>query len=258
MLTISPTQSDIQTALRTFLLAVLPSGTEVFIAEGNRVPEPQGSNFVVITPLRMPRLMTNVDSDADVRFEASITGAVMTVSNVDTGTLSAGATVFGPGVAAGTTITSQTGGTPGGPGTYAVAPSQTVAAGIFSAGAEMLLQDAEAVFQLDFHSADLTSGDMAQIVSTTLRDEFGVDFFAALPAPQNLVAPLYADDPAQRPFVNDQDQYEYRWVVDCHLEVAQTVSVPQEYADAVDVTLVDVDTIVPVVTQTDSQPLGMP
>lgn len=246
MATISPTQSDIAAALRSFLLSVVPAGVEVILAQANRVPEPASPNFIVMTPLRMPRLSTNVDSDEDVRFNGSISGATMTVTAVTIGAISAANTpMFGPGVASGTVITAQTGGTPGGAGTYTVAPSQTVAPAVFSAGSEMLLQDAEAVFQLDFHSADTTSGDIAQIVSTTLRDGFGVDFFAALPSPQNFVTPLYADDPAQRPFTNDQSQYEYRWVVDCHLEVAQTVSVPQEYADTIIPALVDVDATFP-------------
>ena len=54
-LTVSPSQADIQTALRAFLLAVLPDGTEVFEGLDNRVPESSAPNFVTMTVLRRPR-----------------------------------------------------------------------------------------------------------------------------------------------------------------------------------------------------------
>jgi hypothetical protein len=82
-------------------------------------------------------------------------------------------------------------------------------------------------------------------VSTSIRDEFGVDFFANLPAPLNGVVPFYADDPAQRGWVNDQNAWEWRWSLDAKFQVNQTVSVLQEYADAADVILKDVSAIYP-------------
>ena len=52
-------------ALRSFLLAVLPPGTEVVLAQDNRVPMPEGPNFVTMTELMRPRLSTNVVSYYD-------------------------------------------------------------------------------------------------------------------------------------------------------------------------------------------------
>ena len=70
-----------------------------------------------------------------------------------------------------------------------------------------------------------------------------VDFFSAANAS---VAPFFADDPRQMPYVNDQNQVEMRWVVEAHLQANQTVSgVPQEFASAATVTIVDVDAAYP-------------
>lgn len=42
-------EDDIFTALRGFLLAVLPAGTEVLQTQQNRVPQPRGPNYVMMT-----------------------------------------------------------------------------------------------------------------------------------------------------------------------------------------------------------------
>lgn len=48
------------TALRTFLLGILPAGTEVVQGQANRVPMPQGGNFVVMTPMRIEQMAQTV------------------------------------------------------------------------------------------------------------------------------------------------------------------------------------------------------
>jgi hypothetical protein len=246
---VSPTESAILTALRSFLLAVLPSGTEVVQGQPNRAAEVQGTEFVVMSPPAFVRLETNVDSDADVRFVGSISGTVMTVTQAGGvpdsstfGAIAVGAAVFGVGVSDNTVV--GVGGTgTGGIGTYNVAPAQTVASEVLSSGAKSATQNAEVVVQLDFHSASGAGADMAQTASTLLRDEYGVRLFAdQIPA---IAVPLYADDPAQRPFFNEQQQVEWRWVLDAHLQVNQTVSVPQQYADQIQVTVIDVDAAYP-------------
>lgn len=320
MTTISPTQSNVQAALRAFLLAVLPAiGTDgnpvsVIAAVANRVPEPQGTDFALMTVLRDDRLSTNVDSLADARFtgsiapaSASFTGSiapgpgpgpgVLTVSAVTSGVIVAGAPVAGPGVSAGTIVGAQLSGSTGGIGTYAVAPTQTapsaaltsaygvmtvsavqigqvnagatiygvgVAAGTavaslgtgaggvgtynvvpsqaissstLSAGQKTMVEEAEFVVQVDFHSGANVAADMAKIAEMMLRDDFGVDFFAALAPPLNGVVPLYADGPRYIPFINESNQYEHRWVLDVHLQVNQAATVGQQYADAVAVGL---------------------
>src|ERR1700677_4459578 len=128
-LSVTPTQSNVLAALRAFLLNVLPAtaadGTPVSViaAQANRVAEPAGTSFVVMTPIRFDRLATNLDTSADVKFSASIAGNTMAVSAVQLGTIGIGATVWGTGVQAGTNITALAGGT-GGVGNYTIAPSQ--------------------------------------------------------------------------------------------------------------------------------------
>lgn len=61
-LVVTPNEDYVITALRAFLLEVIPAGIEVIQAQANRVPEPAGENFVLMTPLRRTRLATNTDT----------------------------------------------------------------------------------------------------------------------------------------------------------------------------------------------------
>jgi hypothetical protein len=223
----------------------MATGVTVVEGQQNRVPEPANPYFVVATPIPTTRLATNQDSQQDVKFTGSLAAGVLTVSAVAFGTIQPGTTLFGVGVTAGTAIYRQLTGTTGGSGTYSVSGSQTLSSQTMSAGAMALMQESESHWQLDYHSADNQAGDFAQIVSTTLRDPFGTTFFAALPAPLNQVLPLLADDPHQVPYISDSNQWEFRWSADCRLQVDTTVVVPQQYADAVVVTVKDVSALYP-------------
>lgn len=236
----APTQSDALAALRSFLTAVLPDDWKVVAGQDNRVAEDAGAKFVVMQPPRFARLATNLDSAADVKFTGSIAGTALTVTDVAFGVIEPGATVFGVGVAAGTKIVSG----PGGVGSYVVSTSQTLASGTLSSGAKSAEQAAEVTVQIDFHADDGTSGDAAQVVSTLFRDEYATSQFADQD-PARDVAPLHADDPRQIPFFNEEQQVEWRWVLDVCMQANQVVSVPQQYADSVEVELVSVDAAYP-------------
>lgn len=241
-MTIAPTQSNALRALRAFLLDVLPSGWEVVAGQINRVAEPQVSTFVVMTPIRMTRLRTNVDADSDCKFTAGIVGTTMAVTAVESGTIEVGATVFGVNVAAGTEVVAQVSGTAGGVGTYTVTPTQTILSRTMSAGQKRVEQGAEIIIQLDFHGATNEAGDACMTASTLLRDPYATEFFAA----QDLGAvPLYADDPRQMPFINESQQYEWRWVLEAALQINVTVPVPQQYADGVTIEVISVDATYP-------------
>lgn len=220
--------------------ATMSTGVTVVQGQPNRAVEPTNPYFVVVTPALFPRLSTNLDTPADVKFTGSIAGSTLTVSAVQRGKLSVGATIFGVGVASGTVITALGTGT-GGTGTYSVSGNQTLTSQTMSAGAEVLTANFEALVQLDFHAPDSLGGDFAQTTSLLLRDDYGVTFFSNLAAPLNGVTPLYADDPKQIPFINAENQYEWRWVLDCRVQVNQTAAVPQEFADQVIIGRVAVD-----------------
>jgi hypothetical protein len=216
----------------------MATGVEVYLGQDNRVPESPFPDQVIFTPIRRPRLATNIDGFVDALFTGSIAGTLMTITAVApgyVGELAAGSVVFGVGVAAGTVVTALGTGT-GGIGTYQVAPSQTVASRALAAGVQTKMQETEVVFQLDVHGP--SSADFAQIISTLFRDPYAVDQFVASGFP---ITPLYAEDPAQRPFTNENAQVEYRWVFECHIQADQTISVPQQASDVLSVIPVSVD-----------------
>lgn len=233
------TQSIVQTALRAFLLDVLPAGIPVVAGQDNRVPEPQPQNFVLFFPTTRTRLSTNVHEIQDAKFTGSITGQTLTITHVFSGTLTVGRRLFGVGLAEGTVITALGTGL-GEEGTYFVDPSQDVASETISGGRESVTQSTEIAMQVEVHGP--ASADNSQVITTLFRDPYGVDFFEALGTG---VTPLYADDPKQLPFVNAEGQYENRWVIDARLQVKPAVEIAQTYADVVEVGIVSVDASYP-------------
>lgn len=240
MLSFSPTESDILAALRTWLIQVLPDGSEAVLGQENQVGEPKAKSFVVMWPIMRPRLATNVDTAVDTSFTASISGTTMTVTDVAQGELTAGAVVFGVGVAANTKIVSG----PGGVGAYVVDTAQTVGSEAMACGHLELEQETEYVVQIDVHAATVqAAGDMAGIIATTFRDEYA---YQIINGENSAVAPLYAEDPRQSPFLNAEQQYESRWTIDVHLQANQTVTgIPQQFAAALAIELVNVDAAYP-------------
>lgn len=232
MPTINLTQSNIQTALRSFLLSVLPSGVEVVQGQINRVPEPRGDDFVMFWVLGEERLSTNVDDFVDTQFTASIAGTLMNVVSVDTGSITPGAQVFGQNVIAGTSIVS--GPSDGGPGTYVVNVSQSIAEEGMSAGTASAQQSIEVRYQLDIHGPNST--DNMRIITTLFRDDYGVQAFAASGFD---VVPLYMSEPRQLPFDNGENQQEMRWSVDAHMQAIPVVQgLPQQAAVTVSATTI--------------------
>ena len=236
---LAPTQSDILTALRSFLLGVLPPNTEVLLSQANQVAEPEGLDFVLMTPTTRLRLGTNVDMLDDCAFTASVAGNVMTVTAAPSlGVILPGATLLGANITQNPTIMAQTSGTTGGVGTYTIsAPQLPISSQVMATGVLGAEQDTQVTIQLDVHGP--ASADNAQMISTLLRDEYAVDQF-----PDN-IKPMYADTPHQVPFVNDQSQWETRWIVEVQLQANQTVSVPQQFADVITVGLVSVEEAYP-------------
>ncbi|ASW06304.1 phage neck terminator protein [Rhizobium sp. 11515TR] len=237
----SVTQSNILTALRSFLLGILPNGVEVIQAQDNRVPEPSAPDFVTMTPIMQTRLETNADSYQDVSFTALIAGNTMTVSAVAFGSLAVGQTVFGVNVADGTKIIALGSGV-GGIGTYTISPAQTIATEKMASGSKIFLQPTKIVVQLDVHGP--SSADNSQTISTLFRDDFAVQAFKASGFD---VTPLYVTDPRQLPFTNENQQIENRWVIDAHMQANPTIRAPQEFADQLDITLIEVEAAYPAV-----------
>jgi hypothetical protein len=232
-MTPSITETTITDALGNFLTAILSlPASNIIVGQVNRVASPEG-DYCVMWPLRRPRLSTNVDTSADAKFTGSIAGTVMTITTVLTGEMNVGATVFGVGVAANTIVSEQLTGTPGGAGTYTVGPSQTIGPITLSAGQTEIEQSTEVVYQIDVHGN--SSGNNSQTIATLFRDAYGVSLFAGTG-----VTPLYCDEPRQMPFTTAADQFESRWMIDVHMQVDPVLSVPTQFADQANVTVVDV------------------
>ncbi|KAA1013027.1 hypothetical protein FVF58_09560 [Paraburkholderia panacisoli] len=233
MTTLSLTESQTLAALRSFIQSVLPASIEVVLAQQNRVAMPQGA-FVAMTPLSRTRLATNVDTYSDCAFVGSIAGNTLTVTEMSLGTIAVGATLFGAGITAGTTITAQGTGT-GGIGTYAVSQPQTVASEVMACGSKSMLQATQVVVQLDLYGPG--SADYAQILTTTFRDGYAVDQFASSGFD---VAPLHADDANQMPLIDGESQYEERWTIRCTLQCNPSVTVPQQFASSLEASVISV------------------
>lgn len=221
--------------------SVFTGGFDVVRGQVNRVASPAAPDYAVLWPTGQIRLATNVDGSADCKFEGSIAGGVLTVTQVDIGALSIGALAWGAsGLADGTRIVAQTSGTAGGVGAYVVVPNQTAGAQMMACGQKSASQEWQMTVQIDVHGPN--SGDNATRVSTLLRDEYATSAFSAITA---TVSPLHADDPKQIPFVNDQNQYEDRWVVVANLQVNSAILLPQQYMDAAVVGMINVDAAYP-------------
>lgn len=87
---VTPTEDDIYNGLRAFLQNVLPLqstgpdvGHVVIVGQVNRVSEPSEDNYVVMWPLRMPRLSTNVERLATLGLLATFEQSSQCVMQLD-------------------------------------------------------------------------------------------------------------------------------------------------------------------------------
>jgi hypothetical protein len=226
MLPISLTEVQTFTALRSFLQAVLPGTTEVIRAQNNRVPEPHGTDFVIMTPLLKERLETNIDNYIDTVFTGSIALTILTVTAIGFGSLVNGYTLLGTNILPNTTIVSQLSGTPGGIGAYIIFQSQSLNSQKIAAGVMTVLQPTKYTVQLDIHG--IFSADNTQVISTLFRDDAGVQLFQLSGYD---VTPLYCDNARQIPFSNGEQQLENRWTMDAVMQCNPIITVPMYFAD---------------------------
>lgn len=62
---LSLTESQTLQAVGQFLVAVLPTGTDVVVGQDNLVASPQSANYAVMTPILRTRLATNLTTYSD-------------------------------------------------------------------------------------------------------------------------------------------------------------------------------------------------
>ncbi len=232
---LSYTEADALEVLRGLILTVTP-GIEVIRAQANRVPEPKGVDFILMTVILRTRLTLNVDYTTDVVFAGSIAGTALTYDPPSRGDLRPGVLLWGiPAIADGTAVVSVDG-----PAAATVTPSQAASYGPLYAGYKTARQEAEFHVQLDVHGP--ASGDNVVRLATLLRDEYATQWFDDSGLDLNA---LYAGDPRQVPFINAEAQWEDRWTLDVALQANQVVQVPQQFADRLHADLIEVDAVYP-------------
>lgn len=104
-------------------------------------------------------------------------------------------------------------------------------------GTRLAEMGTEVRIQCDFYGS-LAAG-WAQAFETLWRDPYGCEALA--PTCQ----PLYADDARMIPRVTGEEQFLERWIVDAVAQYNPVAIMPQEFADQLNVTLVEVDTEFP-------------
>lgn len=86
---------------------------------------------------------------------------------------------------------------------------------------------------VDLYGPD--SGAWAATVQALFRDEYVTSLF-----PDN-IQPLYADDPIQIPLINGEQQWEQRWRLQAVMQTSSVVTVPQDFAASLSVSLKEVE-----------------
>lgn len=92
--------------------------------------------------------------------------------------------------------------------------------------------------QLDFHGADST--DNAQVFATLFRSGYACDYFSG-----SGMQPDYCSDGQQAPFINGELAFEDRWTLNAVFDANITVSSPQQFANDIQLGLIEVDATYP-------------
>jgi hypothetical protein len=170
---ISITEDNVLAALRGFLLGIVAAGVEVVYGQDNRVPEPLGDDFLVMTVISQKRLSTVSSTYTD-------------------------------------------------PGT--------------NPGTRNFSQATQMSVQIDIHGP--ASADNTAMISTLFNSDYGWYQFKSTGVD---IRPLYCDEGRQAPFINGENQFEQRWIINAVLQFNPITAVPQDFIDALEVNIISVD-----------------
>lgn len=87
---------------------------------------------------------------------------------------------------------------------------------------------------VNFYGEEAT--DNAQIFNQLFADLYGCDFLRPYG-----VQPLSCDDGRQMPLIDSENQYVQRWMIHAYMQINPTVSTSQDFADTVELTIVEAD-----------------
>lgn len=105
------------------------------------------------------------------------------------------------------------------------------------AGTTAIEEGAQLDIQTDCYG-DTLAPDWAAMIETVWRSEYACTALAPF-------APLYADDARQIPLETGEEQYLERWMVRTVMQYNPVTTIPQDFADALEVTTIDVDVAYP-------------
>jgi hypothetical protein len=104
-------------------------------------------------------------------------------------------------------------------------------------------QGTELRCQLDLYGA--ASGDWGAMLQTLLRDETGCIALAGADPTNPVCQPLYASDAQLVTLDDSESQYEDRWTIEAILQYNPVTSVPMQFADTLELTVINVDEAYP-------------
>jgi hypothetical protein len=101
-------------------------------------------------------------------------------------------------------------------------------------------QSKQIAIQIDIHGP--ASADNTAMIATLFNDQYACDVFKATGFD---IQPLYCDDGKQMPFINGENQFEQRWIIEAVMQYNPVTVVPQDFADALDINIISVDATYP-------------
>lgn len=84
--------------------------------------------------------------------------------------------------------------------------------------------------------------DRATSAAALVRTDYACDLFTAFGID---MAPLYAGEPHQTTMINAEQQYESRWTFDVMFQFNPIYTVPEQYADQLQINLAEIDATFP-------------
>jgi hypothetical protein len=103
-------------------------------------------------------------------------------------------------------------------------------------GGRIVTRSEQMSFQIDCYGEG--AGDTAETLNVLYRDPYAAELFQESGYD---VAPLYATDIQQAPFVSGEDQYEDRYTFEIELQINSRVTVPLQSCNILGIDLISVD-----------------
>ena len=107
-------------------------------------------------------------------------------------------------------------------------------------GTETVTQGYDYTFQADLYGS--TASDLALTLQSMFRSDLTTAFFEAY-GPGLMIEPLYCEDATHNALVNEENQFEERWILRPHFNVAISVAASQQFMTTAAVGLINVETL---------------